>query len=265
MTLLLQPSADNRKIRTASLSLQGKRSSNQDRILLFQSDSASNLIVAAVADGLGGMQDGDKAAEIAIQTVKETADELNRGKDLSFTNVSDLLADLYERANARIRKHAEAAGKVNFVGTTLTTVVLSGSSYVIAHIGDTRCYLIEDSGVRQMTQDHTLADELLRQGSLSEHDYNESPFRNQLTRSLGPKETCEADITPGVEYGHLAQDCAFLLCSDGFYSRLENSDLSRLLASSTDLQNVLDSLASEALHRRTSDNLSAIAVRRSQL
>ena len=265
MTLRSQPSAGNSQIRTASLSLQGKRASNQDRILLCPFNSPPDSVVAAVADGLGGMQDGDKAAEAAIATVKEAAGELNRCMDLEFNDVSDLLTDIYERANDRILSYAKASGKAGGVGTTLTTLVLSDSRYVLAHVGDTRCYLIDPTGVRQLTRDHTLADELLRQGTLDEREYGASPFRNQLTRSLGAKQSCEADVIPELEFGQTEGDCTFLLSSDGFYSKLERADLSRLLAGPPSLQDVLESLASEALRRLSSDNLSAIAIQRSKV
>jgi PPM family protein phosphatase len=260
MTLRSQPSAGSRQIRTALLSLQGKRASNQDRILLCPFNSPPDSVVAAVADGLGGMQDGDKAAEIAVETVKEAASELSRCMTLKFNDVSDLLTDIYERANNRILDYSRASDKAGAVGTTLTTLVLSDSRYLIAHLGDSRCYRINLSGVQQVTRDHTLADELVRQGTLDEREYNASPFRNQLTRSLGAKQFCEADIVPELEFGHPEGDCTFLLCSDGFYSRLENTDLSRLGVPSPALQDVLESLAAEALRRLTTDNLSAIAI-----
>jgi protein phosphatase len=265
MTSPLRPSADGSRILAASVSLQGKRNSNQDRILVFPALVQSESIVAAVADGLGGMQAGDKAAEIAIHAVEESVERLIDNMNLSFIEASEFLLDVYDTANDRIRQYAETFVTAGAVGTTLTTLIVWSGRYLVAHIGDSRCYLIDDTGIRQITQDHTLADELLRQGSLNEQDYGSSPFRNQLTRSLGPRQSCEPDLLPKLHFGEVDRDCTFLLCSDGFYSKLGDQDLCKAGTASPNLQQVLDGLAAEALNRHSSDNLSAIAVRYSKL
>jgi protein phosphatase len=138
---------------------------------------------------------------------------------------------------------------------------LSGDRFLTANIGDSRCYAIDAAGVRQITNDHTVADSLLQQGVLAPEDYESSPLRNQLTKSLGPKSDCEPDIFPRIEFGTLGNDTTFLLCSDGFYSKLTDADLMQLAGSSPDLDAILKRLAADALDRQSTDNISAIAVR----
>src|SRR3954469_12780504 len=206
----------------ASLSLQGKRNSNQDRILITPSEYSGGGILAAVADGLGGMKSGDKAAEIAVETLKEASGELLAAMNGSFADASDSLADIYQRANERIRDYAESHGQAGAVGTTLVSFISSGSRYMVMNIGDSRGYRIDSSGgnVHQITVDHTVADELMQQGAMTEREYSSSPLRNQLTKCLGPKLRIQPDIFPDIEFGVLQPGVTFLLCSDGFFSKL---------------------------------------------
>jgi len=183
-------------IRVATLSLQGKRPSNQDRVLIKPSEHVDSRIVAAVADGLGGMQAGDKAAEIAVQALDEAADELLLKISGEFDDARASLIGAYQRANDRIRTFSEAHARLGAVGTTLVTLMVSGTRYLVANTGDSRCYALSGSGVKQITQDHTVADSLLRHGVIAAKDYPSSPLRNQLTRSLGPKPECQPDIFP---------------------------------------------------------------------
>src|SRR4249920_1594219 len=148
----------------ASLSLQGKRTSNQDRILITPAEYAGGSILAAVADGLGGMKSGDKAAEIAVETLKESSAELLAAMNTTFADASDSLADIYQRANDRIRSFAESHGQAGAVGTTLVSFISAGSRYMVMNIGDSRGYRIDGSSnggvsgnVHQITVDHTVA------------------------------------------------------------------------------------------------------------
>jgi protein phosphatase len=253
----------------ASLSLQGKRNSNQDRILVTPAEFSGGRILAAVADGLGGMKSGDKAAEIAVDTLKEASGELLAAMNSTFADASDSLADIYQRANDRIRSFAESHGQAGAVGTTLVSFISTGSRYMVMNIGDSRGYRIDGPGanggpignVHQITVDHTVADELMQQGAMTEREYSSSPLRNQLTKCLGPKMRSEPDIFPEIEFGVLQPGATFLLCSDGFFSKLRDEDFAELRGPASDLNAVLEKLAGEALARGSSDNLSAVAIR----
>jgi serine/threonine protein phosphatase PrpC len=250
----------------ASLSLQGKRASNQDRILVVPEDLSGGSILAAVADGLGGMKSGDKAAEIAVDTLREASSEILAAMTGSFADASDSMAEIYQRANGRIRSYAESHGQAGAVGTTLVSFVSAGSRYLIMNIGDSRGYWIDGpngstNNVRQITVDHTVAYELLKKGAMKESEYSSSPLRNQLTKCLGPKMRSEPDVFPDVEFGVLRPGETFLLCSDGFFAKLEASDLAELRGSESNLNAVLEKLAADSLARGSTDNLSAVAIR----
>jgi serine/threonine protein phosphatase PrpC len=248
-------------IQVASLSLQGRRNSNQDRVFISKNDKAGESIVAAVADGLGGMIAGDKAAQIAVDTLGEETDALLVQVARNFDQARLFAAEVCQRANDKIGDWAEANVGEGNVGTTLVTLIASGSRYLVVNVGDSRCYFIDDNSVRQLTQDHTVADSLVKQGALSLADYDSSPLRNQLTRSLGPNPTSNPDFFPNTQFGTIKPRCTFLLCSDGFYSKLKDSDLMKLQNSPEKLEDVLKSRAEAALERDSTDNVSAVAVR----
>lgn len=241
------------------LSLQGLRKTNQDRVLVVHSESGEGKLIAAVADGLGGMFAGDKAAEIAMETLRESTDDLFNAMSGNFADACGSLLDTYQRANDRIRAYAEEHGRPGGVGTTLTTWIVSGSRYLCVNIGDSRCYAV-NAVVHQVTRDHSVADELLRQGVLSAADYPTSPLRHQLTKSLGAKINSEPDVFPETGFGKIVPGEIFLLCSDGFYATLIDEDIEDL-TTSKDLDTTLNELATEALARGTSDNLSAVVIR----
>jgi len=233
-------------IQTASLSLQGLRNSNQDRILLVH-PPGSKKIIAGVADGLGGMFAGDKAAEIAVETLREWSEPLFSAMESGFTQISDSLMQAYQVANDRIRSFASSQGKPNEAGTTLTVWIADGPRCLTANIGDSRCYSIGPT-VRQITRDHSVADELMSQGILSPKDFASSPLRHQLTQSLGTRVYVDPDIFPLDQFEQIAPGQTVLLCSDGFYAMLGNDDLHGLEKSS-DLDAELRRLADASLER----------------
>ena len=248
-------------IQVAALSLQGRRNSNQDRVFVTAHTPDSQTIVAAVADGLGGMKAGDKAAQIVVDTFGENADALMAQMAQGFDPASLFAAEVCQHANDRIADWAEANVGEGTVGTTLVALIVSGTRYIVMNVGDSRCYAIDAGGVRQVTQDHTVADSLVKQGVLSLADYDSSPLRNRLTRSIGPLPTSEPDFFPEGAFGDIHAPCTFLLCSDGFYSKLRDPDFMKLQNSKLSLQDALDALANEALERDSTDNVSAVAVR----
>jgi protein phosphatase len=139
-------------IQVASLSLQGRRNSNQDRVFATSNDKSRETIVAAVADGLGGMIAGDKAAQIAVDTLGEEADALLARVSSNFDQARQFAAEVCQRANDKIGDWAEANVGEGNVGTTLVALIVSGPRYLVVNVGDSRCYFIDDKSVRQVTQ-----------------------------------------------------------------------------------------------------------------
>ncbi len=183
-----------------------QRRANEDSLLV-----RSPLFV--VADGMGGAQAGEVASSVAVDTFR---DGLHDGADPERSLVAQV-----EQANTRInelsRVNVEHAG----MGTTITAVYVGEQEVSIAHVGDSRAYCLRDGELLRLTDDHSLVDELIRQGKLTPEEAEEHPQRSVITRALGPEATVEVDIRsfrgrPGDVY---------LLCSDGLTTMLGEDEL----------------------------------------
>src|SRR5436190_16348693 len=180
--------------------------------------------VFVVADGMGGAQAGEVASPIAVDAF---AQEL----PTSGTPEQRLVTRAQE-ANRRIfdvsRSERERAG----MGTTLTAAYLDDSNLTIAHVGDSRAYLFRNGSLRRLTQDHSLVDELVRRGKLTEEQAAEHPQRSIITRALGPEPEVEVDTwTYPVQAGDV-----LLLCSDGLTSMISEDRVTEVLAGASDLE-----------------------------
>jgi serine/threonine protein phosphatase PrpC len=223
-----------------------QRRANEDSLL-----ARAPLFV--VADGMGGAQAGEVASRIAVESFQGgLAHDASPEEGL----VAHALA-----ANARIyelsRKNAEQAG----MGTTLTAVYVGEDDVAVAHVGDSRAYCLRDGELLRLTDDHSLVDELIREGRLTPEEAEEHPQRSIITRALGPEETVEVDTRsfrarPGDLY---------LLCSDGLTSMVPEARLAQLLIHHTRLHSSLrdtgEALIAEANRAGGRDNITVILLR----
>src|SRR5829696_117919 len=171
-----------------------------------------------VADGMGGAQAGEVASEIAV---RQFEGGLPDGED-----PGEALAALIQEANARIHEQARSDAQHAGMGTTTTAAYLSGDTVVVAHVGDSRCYLLRDGDLIRLTKDHSLVGELVARGKLTEEQAESHPQRSVITRALGP----EASVDVDVEAFPARAGDVFLLCSDGLTSMVHEPQLKPLLA-----------------------------------
>jgi serine/threonine protein phosphatase PrpC len=176
-----------------------QRRANEDSLL-----ARSPLFV--VADGMGGAQAGEVASRIAVESFQDGLGDPARPEERLAANALAANARIHELS----RSNAEHAG----MGTTLTAVYVGEEEVAIAHVGDSRAYCMRDGELLRLTDDHSLVDELIREGRLTPEEAEEHPQRSIITRALGPEETVEVDTRsfrarPGDIY---------LLCSDGLTS-----------------------------------------------
>ena len=171
-----------------------------------------------VADGMGGAQAGEVASELAVR-------EFERGVPDGQDPGAALVA-LIQEANARIHEQARSDSQHAGMGTTTTAAYLSGETVVVAHVGDSRCYLLRDGDLIRLTRDHSLVGELVARGKLTEEQAESHPQRSVITRALGPEASVEVD----VEAFPARDGDVFLLCSDGLTSMVHEPQLKSLLA-----------------------------------
>ena len=249
------------KANTSSVTTSGLRATNQDRFCVEASEVFDiPAILLAVADGMGGMQAGDKAAEIAIETVRRYAKEVFPQVPRSQQELRAAITAMFQEANREVWQSAQASEATGAMGTTLVAAIVSHGRYLVANAGDSRCYYINNFDVRQITEDHSHVQELVRKGSMTPEAARRSPYRNQLTNSLGELEEIRVDIFPvGECYGVIDEDCVLLLCSDGLHGELGDHDFFRQLHGTRDLQSACRNLMSLALQNGSTDNITAAA------
>jgi protein phosphatase len=205
--------------------------------------------VFVVADGMGGAQAGEVASRLAVETFAQGLPDAGTAEERLSQRAQEANRRIYELATA----HHERAG----MGTTLTAAFLTDSELAIAHVGDSRAYLFRDGSLERLTQDHSLVDELVRRGKLTEEQAAEHPQRSIITRALGPEPTVEIDTwTYPVRAGDV-----LLLCSDGLTSMVPEERLEQILASAPDLKAAAQALIDEANAAGGRDNITVVLSR----
>jgi len=203
-----------------------------------------------VADGMGGAQAGEVASAIAVQQFEGG---LPDGDDPGAA-----LAALIQAANVRIHEQARRDSEHAGMGTTTTAAYLAGDSVVIAHVGDSRCYLLRDEDLIRLTRDHSLVGELVARGKLTEEQAESHPQRSVITRALGAYPDVEVDVEA---FPARAGDL-FLLCSDGLTSMVHEPQLKSLLADrARPLEQIGRELIAAANEAGGRDNITVILFR----
>jgi PPM family protein phosphatase len=207
----------------------------------------------ALADGVGGHEKGEVASRTAVESLLEGFRAVRKDEVLA-----SLMRRLVQSANARVFETAIKSG-VSGAGmaTTLVACALRYDRAVVAHVGDSRCYLIRRNEVTTLTRDHTVAREHVNLGLLSEDDAAEAETRHVLTRSLGGGLMVDVEIN---DHQVLPGD-VLLLCSDGLHGALKSSDIAQVVGSESDLQAAAARLVALANERDGGDNVSAQLIR----
>lgn len=205
-----------------------RRQNNEDNFLVND-----QLRLYGVADGMGGHESGEVASALAVMTVQE---EIAKARDYLEQKAADstiegrraVLEHLNKAVHSAHRSIFEAARREQQkrgMGTTLDLLYLAGGNAYLAHVGDSRIYLARGGTIYQLTEDHTLAAQQLRNGQITEADFAKSPVRNIIYQALG--------VVPNLEVDTLHLDVypgdLFLLCSDGLYESLAPSDIAQIL------------------------------------
>ncbi|HTC61146.1 MAG TPA: Stp1/IreP family PP2C-type Ser/Thr phosphatase [Solirubrobacteraceae bacterium] len=219
-----------------------QRRANEDSLLV-----RSPLFV--VADGMGGAQAGEVASSVAVDTFRV-------GLENSEDPERSLVAQV-EQANSRINELSHSNAEHAGMGTTITAVYVGEQDVAIAHVGDSRAYCMRDGELLRLTDDHSLVDELIRQGKLTPEEAEEHPQRSVITRALGPEASVEVDVRsfrgrPGDVY---------LLCSDGLTTMVGEAELLRLLALHERLAGAGEALIAAANGAGGKDNITVVLLR----
>ncbi len=201
----------------------------------------------AIADGMGGAQAGEVASRLATAALKEgQADAAGEQR----------ITDLIQEANRRVYDRSSSDPNTSGMGTTITVALVEDDHVSFGHVGDSRAYLIRDASMEQLTEDHSLVNELLKTGKLSREEAETHPQRSVITRALGTDPDVDVDtFSVLAENGDL-----FLLCSDGLTDMVsEESILDVVERNRDDIEGALRALVTEANRGGGQDNITVVA------
>jgi serine/threonine protein phosphatase PrpC len=199
---------------------------------------------------MGGAQAGEVASALAVEEFRRGLPDAEAGQ----ATTEQRLAARVQTANRRIYETAQTERDQSGMGTTLTAVYLDGSDLVIAHVGDSRAYVLRNSELTRLTHDHSLVEELMRRGKLTPEQAAEHPQRSIITRALGIEPDVEVDTW---SYPARAGDVV-LLCSDGLTSMIDEGLVAQVLRSTPDLEQAGEQLIREANEAGGRDNITVI-------
>ena len=239
--------AESTPLRVGSLSDVGRaRSSNEDCCAVFENASGLRLLV--VADGMGGHQGGQTASRLAVEAIGEVFAAAG-GASL------ELLHDAIRNANRKVFEAAASSSELHGMGTTVVALLLDGDRDAwVAHVGDSRCYLLRAGTLEALTLDHSARRRLLEQG-LSEQEAAQHPAAHTLERAIGPHGEVEVEMRPiPVVPGDV-----FMLCSDGLWGLVGDDEIAAILGSLAPEESVR-ALVDRANRAGGNDNVTVQAV-----
>jgi len=227
------------------------RTENQDRVLLVnpaRGQVNENWgVLAVVADGMGGHQSGSTASQLATDTIGSYY------REHAAADPSALLAAALEHANAVLFEAALAEPQLRGMGTTVTGLLLRADRAYVAHVGDSRAYRVRAGEIRQISDDHSVVAELLRQGMITAQEAESHPDKNLITRAVGTKSQVQVDFIEEPE--PVAVGDVFVLCSDGLHGLVDAQEIAAI-AKGEDPYQECRQLIELARERSGHDNIS---------
>jgi protein phosphatase len=236
------------------------RPMNQDCVLW---DPAVSLV--AVADGMGGHNAGEVASQVALDTIRlflqksgtDDACTWPFGVNPSLPLDVNRLRTAVQLANRRVCREAEQRVEYTGMGTTVVAALVVGAHVTYANVGDSRLYLVEEAGLRQLTLDDSWAALLARESSLDAGAIARHPMRHVLTSVVGAR----PELEPVVDELDLAPGQTVLMCTDGLYTSLSESQMHAILLADADLDRAADALIGAAVGATCDDNVSVVLAR----
>ncbi|GAW99706.1 Stp1/IreP family PP2C-type Ser/Thr phosphatase [Secundilactobacillus mixtipabuli] len=228
-----------------------RRKDNEDSVGIFTNQQGVKL--AIIADGIGGNQGGDVASEMAVTHIGHSF-KLSNVKTIDETK--DWLQKQISSENQDIRNRSEQFIDLKGMGTTVVLAVIFNQTVLIGNIGDSRGYLLRDHVFSQVTEDHSLVNELIKRGELSRQAARVHPKKNVITRSLGIEKAVQID----THYLELTDNDMLLLCSDGLTDMVNDDKIQAVLENEAALQDKCDQLVKLANDAGGLDNISVVLI-----
>ena len=212
-----------------------------------------------LADGMGGHNAGEVASELAVSSINEALEEVLSPeiKDSCDMDFKEVVHEAVIYANEEINSHAKEHPECNGMGTTIVMTLFYKDSVILASVGDSRIYRFRKGELKQVTTDHSLVQEMIDNGYMSEEEALNSTNRNLITRALGIAEDVKVDVTQDS----FEKDDIYLLCSDGLSDMINDEQIfSVLVKTRQDLKRASEELVKQAKDYGGHDNVSVILV-----
>jgi serine/threonine protein phosphatase PrpC len=233
-----------------------KRDHNEDAFLV---DEALSLLI--VADGMGGHAGGGTASRLAVESIRNHIEAVRKvepdlfgsGAGVEDSQVPDVLRHAVEKACAVIYETAQTAPDLAGMGTTVTAILVDGPSAFVAHVGDSRCYLVRAGRIYQVSEDHSLVNEQLKAGAISADEARHSRFKNIITRSVGFEHEVQVDLM-GLE---VESGDRLVVCCDGLSNLVDDTEILEVVQAAP-LDDAPERLVELANDRGGDDNITVI-------
>ena len=232
-----------------------RRRENQDTYA-FEVFGEPDTVVAVVCDGMGGVSGGQLASSLAVETFMSELHE-RAHVEMTVEQVRKMEMACIAKANRAVYDRSRLDDLYYGMGTTLVSAIASPDIAVVCNVGDSRAYHIGKAGIRRVTRDHSVVEEMVEAGEITPEEARTHPNRNLITRALGPDRNTESDsfIVP------LAEGDCLLLCSDGLTGTALDEELLDVVRAEADGAAALERLLELAKSRGAPDNVTAILIR----
>jgi PPM family protein phosphatase len=215
--------------------------------------SSERYTLLLVADGMGGQVAGKEASETAVDIIKTRFADTAKA-EMSVEAIKEFILASFHEANRAVFERGKQ--KAVEMGTTLTAAFTDGNKAYLGHVGDSRAYHLRGREIKQVTEDHTLAEDMVKQGKATREEVSTSPMRSMLTRSIGTKEEVAIDPPLGIE---LEEGDVLVLCTDGLTNLVKEREILSTVHNTPNVQKACAKLVDMARKRGGDDNITVLA------
>lgn len=227
------------------------RKQNQDAYKIEQLDRCS--VLAVVCDGMGGAKSGNIASTLAVEVFQQEVKQSWK-PNLSQDKIDQILRGAVKLANFTVFDQAQQFEEFDGMGTTLVAVLIHGKKATVVNVGDSRAYGIDDSGIRQITKDHSLVQMMVERGDLKPEQAKTYPGKNFITRAIGT----EAIVMCDIFHLDVAKGDFFLLCSDGLSNMMDDQEILFEVIHGVNKAHCCKRLLNIAKNRGAPDNVTSV-------
>lgn len=229
----------------------GTRKTNQD--FYYKSEKHSLYIIA---DGMGGHNAGEIASRLSTELVAEDL-ELKLNDELEDEEIIKILEESIKRANKIVYDKSLSKKEYKGMGTTISLAYIKGEKLFIGHVGDSSIFIVSGNEIVKVTIDHSLVEELLKNGTITEEEAKVHPQKNVITRAVGT----DVDIEVDVFVEKIKKEDIILLCTDGLTNMIEKEEIKEKIEKVDSLEEACKELVDDAKYRGGRDNITIMAIK----